>query len=669
MITDRFSPDDPLSMAQGRHGEMIIVQGHDVRPARWDGDAAAIDAGMDEPKSAPSVTADSTVHYYVARVDVQKPGAVYYAPPAVLFSVPSDSAPDRFRSCTASAYLSQAAVGEVLVKDGGKYYSTPPSASLSDTHGKGAILEAVLDIPESPTGEPPDNTQLRNWSIIEGPPYEDEIDFPPIYKTYFNTWSWVDLPIDADGVYEYTDKRYAICPDNPSSFTVINVKIPYSVSGSTGTGAKLRVRFGGNAITCECQQVAPGRTLCFQTLVGAWRIDGVSSAKRGTGYKKKVTVTIQAAQSWDVEEQKWITASRDRDAIIEGESNVSSSAAPRYSVKEIKIVDPGSGYLVVPQLKITSDSGFGAYATCTVKDGKIDKVTLENGGGGYKDAPKVEVVAGGAEVFAVARPHLRGKYQCYYRYIDNTPEDRGGPIPSSLSPVKEVDASEGSTRLIWDVPPPTGRASKLELWRSTGNQASTLYRVAVLDVTAGSTDTGSDNNPLPGGGGGGGGGTECPPENEKTRWLVQTPGCDGTRPPPPTANIVITRQPSAIKVWPRDSNWYGDRPHYEVSLAATGPGTLSFQWQGRHLALLNGTVTATDWVNLPAGWTPDCPFPPCSAAYESTYDQFLRVYWEAFRGGRNTLFRDHRCIVSSSQQGVASVTSSTITATTITQAS
>lgn len=664
MITDRFSADDPLSMAQGRHGEMIIVQGHGVRPARWDGRGAAIDAGMDAPESAPSVTADSTVHYYVARVDVQKPGAVYYAPPAVSFSVPSDAAPDRFRSAAAAAYLSQAAVGEVLVKDGGKYYSTPPSASLSDTHGKGAVLEAVLDIPDT-GGEPPDNTQLRYWSVIEGPPYEDEVDFPPIYKTYFNTWGWVDLPIDADGEYEYTDKRYAICPDNPNSFSIINVKIPYSVSGSTGTGAKLRVRFAGNAITCECQQVGPGQTLCIQTLVGAWRIDSVSSAKRGTGYKKKVTVTIQAAQSWDVESQKWVTAGRDRDAVIEGESNTSSTAAPRYSVKEIKIVDPGSGYLVVPQLKITSDSGFGAYATCTVKDGKIEKVTLENGGGGYKDAPKVEVIAGGAEVFAVARPHLRGKYQCYYRYVDNTPDNKGGPIPSSLSPVKEVDAFDGSTRLVWDVPAPNGRASKLELWRSTGNQATTLYRVAVLDVAAGSTDTGSDNNPLPGANGGD---PNCPPDNQKFRWMWMLPECDGTRPPAPATTITITRQPTAKRVWA--DNWlFSAQPYYEVSLAATGPGTLSYQWQGRYLTLLNGTVLASNWVTLPNGYAPDCTVPPCENAYATNGDNFLRVYPDTARGGKNTLFKEHRCIVTSSEQGVASVTSATITATAITQAS
>jgi hypothetical protein len=34
-------------MAQGRHGEVIVVQGHGVRPARWDGAGVAIDAGME----------------------------------------------------------------------------------------------------------------------------------------------------------------------------------------------------------------------------------------------------------------------------------------------------------------------------------------------------------------------------------------------------------------------------------------------------------------------------------------------------------------------------------------------------------------------------------------------------------------------------------------------
>ena len=635
-------------MAQGRHGEVIVVQGHGVRPARWDGAGVAIDAGMDAPTEAPQVTADAANAFYVARVDVQQPGAVYYSPPEVTFSTPPDVAPDRFRSASASAYLSQAAVSEVLVKNGGKYYTEPPSATLSDTHGKGAVLEAVLDVPEA-GGEPPDNTQLRYWSVIEGPPYEDEVDFPPIYKTYFQTWGWVDLPIDGDGSYNFTDTRYAICPDNPKSFSIIPVNIPYSVSGSTGTGAKVRVRFGGNAITCECNVVGPGQTLCFQTLVGAWRIDSVSAAKRGTGYKKKVTVTIQAAQSWDVETQRWITASRDRDAILEAESNVSSAAAPRYSVKEIKIIEPGSGYLVVPQIKITSDSGFGAYATCTVKDGKIDTVTLENGGGGYKDAPKVEVVAGGAEVFAVARPHLRGKYQCYYRYVDNTSEDAGGPIPSSLSPVTEVDTGDGTSRIAWTAPPPVGRASHIELWRTTGNQATTLYRVARLSVTEGSTDTGGDN---------GGGGDDCNEWYYKM-WVQGTSPCDGggTRPPPPTSAIVITQQPQATRYIGSDFNAY---PYYRVAVQATGPGTLSYQWQGRNQKLLNGTTVATEWTTIPDGYTLDCERPTCGIPYGAS--RALDVYPESGLGGRRSLFSEHRCIVSSSTSGVASVTSSTITA-------
>ena len=48
---------------------------------------------------------------------------------------------------------------------------------------------------------------------------------------------------------------------------------------------------------------------------------------------------------------------------------------------EIKeIMSTEDQYLVAPELKIVSETGFGAYATCTVKDGRIDTVTIENKG-------------------------------------------------------------------------------------------------------------------------------------------------------------------------------------------------------------------------------------------------------------------------------------------------
>ena len=85
-----------------------------------------------------------------------------------------------------------------------------------------------------------------------------------------------------------------------------------------------------------------------------------------------------------------------------------------------------------------------------------------------------------ATATAITRAHLRGKYQCYFRYVNDTvPETEGGPIYSNLSEVTEVDCGEGKEYITWSgagITSATGKA--VELWRSTSNQATTLFRVA-----------------------------------------------------------------------------------------------------------------------------------------------------------------------------------------------
>lgn len=88
------------------------------------------------------------------------------------------------------------------------------------------------------------------------------------------------------------------------------------------------------------------------------------------------------------------------------------------------------------------------------------------------------VPAGRALATPIVRAHLRGKYQCYYRYVDPAvPAAEGGPLYSNLSPVKEVDCGDGKESITWTyAAPPSGKY--VELWRTTSNQATTLFRVA-----------------------------------------------------------------------------------------------------------------------------------------------------------------------------------------------
>ncbi len=485
-------------MAQGRHGELIVVQGDGVRPARWSGAGEAVDAGMNAPSSAPTVAASGEPLYYVARVDITKPGACYYAPPEVKFATDGSSS----RQAKAAAYLNQASVGEIRVLDGGKGYSKQPSVELSDTHGKGAEIEAVLDEPELGPDDPANSkkTGITNWEIVQGPPFDDESSLPADQKTFWRAYGSVTIPIqNGSGRIQ---KTLWFVAGQCSGFLApgyvrIDIDLPYVVSGvKNGSGAVLRVGFTGHSFTPGGCTANGSNCACTYTAYYSYGCDGGSASSYGANYAEDetITVSIPAYRSWDGENRRWVSAPKSKELILRGYSraNPANPGGSRYPVKELSIKSGGSGYLVAPQLKITSDSGFGAYATCKVKNGRITEVTLENGGGGYKSPPKVEVVAGGAEAFAVSRPHLRGVYQCYYRYVDDTPEDKGGPIPSNLSPLTEIDAGEGKASAAWTVAAPTGRAKKVELWRSTSNQATTLYRVAAITGTSFTDDLTDD---------------------------------------------------------------------------------------------------------------------------------------------------------------------------------
>lgn len=94
---------------------------------------------------------------------------------------------------------------------------------------------------------------------------------------------------------------------------------------------------------------------------------------------------------------------------------------------------------------------------------------------------------GGSAAFgqlqAIMRATFRGKYQCYYRFINDTvPKDEGGPLYSNLSPVTEIDTDYGCASITWTLPDGlvVPENCKIELWRSSANQATTLFKVKTL---------------------------------------------------------------------------------------------------------------------------------------------------------------------------------------------
>lgn len=466
VLTGRFSPTRPLSCAVGRHGELLVAQGNGIRPLRWLGTGAATDAGMDAPTEQPAIAVAQDKAYYIARVDVYKGGVEYYDAPSVTFS--DDVLPPTARKAVASAFLAGSSVREIRVSESGKGYTGTPTVTLSETHGSGAEFAAVLDIPDTGPADPNNNplTGITQWDITQEPA-DTESRFAGIDTLV------CDLPITGNGTFSFPYTALFLKTNASGQYGGCTApgwatSLSYTVTGLTpgaGTGAVLRLVWqGGIWLTTV------GGTVNCVYWAGANRIASATAKKYGANYPKDSVVSVRINA---------VLGDTNQSFVISGypTGNANNTTSRRYAVKAINVTQGGSGYVVAPLLKITSNSGFGASASCEISNGTITSVTVENGGGGYQSPPDVEAVAGGAEAVAVARPHLRGVYQCYYRYVDATPEDRGGPVPSDLSPVNEVDCGDGASSLTWGFPAPTGRRSKVELWRSTANEATALYRV------------------------------------------------------------------------------------------------------------------------------------------------------------------------------------------------
>lgn len=178
-----------------------------------------------------------------------------------------------------------------------------------------------------------------------------------------------------------------------------------------------------------------------------------------------------------------------------------SGNTPKFHrVKGVTVTNPGSGYAVPPQTRIKDANGFVVGGLqLGVSGGQVFSKAIPTAIGSppltLEIGDSVSGTPNGAgNLLAIMRATFRGKYQCYYRWVDESvPKSEGGPIYSNLSPVSEVDAGHASSGLTWNIPesPPAG--AKVELWRSSSNQATTLYKVATLSGTATFVDQINDN--------------------------------------------------------------------------------------------------------------------------------------------------------------------------------
>lgn len=173
--------------------------------------------------------------------------------------------------------------------------------------------------------------------------------------------------------------------------------------------------------------------------------------------------------------------------------SVDVAGVVQYYVARVDVVEPGDSYTLPPVVAFSGAAAREAKAMAYLSGGSVSRVLLSDGGRGYS-SPPAATVTGTATLYPVTRPHLRGEYDCYYRYVDDTPEERGGPIPSNLSPVRTISIDVGAGSIVWSnlsSNAPT-RATQVELWRTTSFQATTVYRVATIPLNSTFTDSLTD---------------------------------------------------------------------------------------------------------------------------------------------------------------------------------
>lgn len=162
---------------------------------------------------------------------------------------------------------------------------------------------------------------------------------------------------------------------------------------------------------------------------------------------------------------------------------VTSSAA----VSAVTVVSGGTGYSEPPSVSFFPKSplgrGGGASALVGVSGGSVNDFSLITNGNGYDGGVQTVIESDKAIATAVLAPRMAGKYLCGVRLVG-----RDG-VPGNFGPLTTVDCGERASSIVWtlsnialtDGAP--NRISKMELWRTTGDQAITLYKVAEFSST------------------------------------------------------------------------------------------------------------------------------------------------------------------------------------------
>lgn len=239
--------------------------------------------------------------------------------------------------------------------------------------------------------------------------------------------------------------------------------------GVIGAVGELVIANGGTGYTST-------PTLAFATAQGLTKANGYVSVQNGSIVNAILLAGGTGATTTGV------TVS------VVGGGGSGASLVPKmsYRVNAVTVVSGGTGFQAAPIITFMPDASDTRYiaAAATSKidtSGSVTGVTVTSGGD-YELPPTAVVQDNTAVATATLTPAMYGTYRCAIRYLDDTPESRQGPIPSSISELVEVDVGAAAGLLTWDFSHPfmDERVKAMELWRTTSGQSVVLFRVATI---------------------------------------------------------------------------------------------------------------------------------------------------------------------------------------------
>lgn len=455
-----FSQHGILTMARGRNGDLYGVNGLE-RGFRWNGVSGSVEQlGMAAPGSAPSVSPSAgTAAYYVRSLEVVDGGFGYTTEPTITVSAPAAGV-----TAKAKAEILGGSLRRIIMQEYGSGYTATPTVTVSAPTaalgGSGASLQAVMEstivsvVRLNPgsgytAATPP---EVRIGHPCSGSATTDEITLAGHGLT------------DGDQVY------FAFTAGGLSTST------PYYVIDATADTFKVSVTSGGSPETITAsfsstsQQVQPAAGKISGAYVES-RVDSAGHVRDlvvidgGVGHSPSFLPIVRIGDGSSA------TARVDAGGLA-------------LAVASVTVVSGGSNYLSGTQVRFVSRTGSGAAAEIVAAGGVISSVTMLQGGV-YRSPPAVEVekparlATRPAIVNPVLTPGIVGRFWCAYRYID------ADGTASNLSSFAVVDVDSPAMQLNWsNISVTEPRAAAVELWRTTADQALTLYRVATIATSA-----------------------------------------------------------------------------------------------------------------------------------------------------------------------------------------